>query len=197
MSFQPIDSKFQRQRGGYVAQAEALARTSGIAATAGHQRRVAELAAAIAAELGWTRERIEPLRTAALLHDIGKLVVPAEILSKPGGLSENEMRLIRDHASAGADILADIDFDDDIAEMVRQRAEAYLVQPGDVEGLSRMMQTCLAKERSGKSLTPTAYSKVLRYYDYEQRMPEQVELAREAWLTDEPSPAAGGKVSGS
>jgi glycosyltransferase involved in cell wall biosynthesis len=84
-----------------------------------------------------------------------------------------------------------------IAEMVRQRAEAYLVQPGDVEGLSRMMQTCLAKERSGKSLTPTAYSKVLRYYDYEQRMPEQVELAREAWLTDEPSPAAGGKVSGS
>ena len=91
--------------------------------TAGHQRRVAELAAAIAAELGWTRERIEPLRTAALLHDIGKLVVPAEILSKPGGLSENEMRLIRDHASAGADILADIDFDDDIAEMVRQHHE--------------------------------------------------------------------------
>jgi hypothetical protein len=62
--------------------------------------------------------------------------------------------------------------------------EAYLRRPGEVEGLSRMMQTCLAKERSGKSLTPTAYSKVLRHYDYEPRMPEQGDLAREAWLAE-------------
>jgi glycosyltransferase involved in cell wall biosynthesis len=72
-----------------------------------------------------------------------------------------------------------------IAEMVRQRAEAYLVKPGDVEGLSRMMKTCLAKERSGKSLTPTAYSKVLRYYDARKVLPGHVELAREAWLEHE------------
>ena len=72
-----------------------------------------------------------------------------------------------------------------IAEMVRQRAEAYLVRPGDVEGLSRMMKTCLAKERSGKSLTPTAYSKVLRYYDARKVLPQHVDLAREAWLAHE------------
>jgi len=69
-----------------------------------------------------------------------------------------------------------------IAEMVRQRAEAYLVKSGDVEGLSRMMRTCLAKERSGKSLTPTAYSKALRYYDYAKVLPDHVELARKAFL---------------
>jgi glycosyltransferase involved in cell wall biosynthesis len=72
-----------------------------------------------------------------------------------------------------------------IPEMVRQRAEAYLVEPGDVAGLSRMMQTCLAKERSGKSLTPTAYSKVLRYYDYRKVLPDHADLAREAFLAHE------------
>ena len=91
--------------------------------TAGHQRRVAELACAIAAELRWEDSRIETLRTAALLHDIGKIVVPAEILSKPGRLAETEMMLVRQHAAAGADIIADIDFEGDIAEMIRQHHE--------------------------------------------------------------------------
>jgi PAS domain S-box-containing protein/putative nucleotidyltransferase with HDIG domain len=91
--------------------------------TAGHQRRVAELACAIAAELGWEAGRIETLRTAALLHDIGKIVVPAEILSKPGRLSEVEMSLIRMHATAGADTVADIDFEGAIADMIRQHHE--------------------------------------------------------------------------
>ena len=72
-----------------------------------------------------------------------------------------------------------------IPEMVRQRAEAYLVKPGEVEGLSRMMRTCLAKERSGKSLTPTAYSKVLRAYDHRKVLPQHVALAREVVLTHE------------
>ena len=71
-----------------------------------------------------------------------------------------------------------------IAEMVRQRAEAYLVKAGEVEGLSRMIRTCLAKERSGKSLTPTAYSKALRYYDHRKVLPFHVDLAREAWLSE-------------
>ncbi len=70
-----------------------------------------------------------------------------------------------------------------IAEMVRQRAEAYLVKAGEVEGLSRMMHICLAKERSGKSLTPTAYSKALRFYDHRKVLPVHVDLAREAWLS--------------
>jgi glycosyltransferase involved in cell wall biosynthesis len=73
-----------------------------------------------------------------------------------------------------------------IPELVRQRAEAYLVKPGDVTGLSRMMQTCLAKERSGKSLTPTAYSKILRYHNDRQVLPLHVDLAREAWLVHAP-----------
>jgi glycosyltransferase involved in cell wall biosynthesis len=70
-----------------------------------------------------------------------------------------------------------------IADMVRQRSQAYLVKAGEVEGLSRMMRTCLAKERSGKSLTPTAYSKALRYYDHRKVLPIHVDLAREAWLS--------------
>jgi PAS domain S-box-containing protein/putative nucleotidyltransferase with HDIG domain len=91
--------------------------------TAGHQRRVADLACAIAIELGWGAERIATLRTAALLHDLGKIVVPAEILSKPGKLTDTEFLLIRQHAGAGAEILADIDFQVDIAAMVRQHHE--------------------------------------------------------------------------
>ncbi len=69
--------------------------------TAGHQRRVTELACAIAEELGLNSERREVLRVAGLLHDIGKMSVPAEILSKPSGLSSGEMELLKGHARAG------------------------------------------------------------------------------------------------
>jgi glycosyltransferase involved in cell wall biosynthesis len=72
-----------------------------------------------------------------------------------------------------------------IPEMVTQRQEAYLVPPGDDLALSRMMKTCLDKERSGKSLTATAYSRVLRYYDYHRVLPYHVDLAREARLAYE------------
>ncbi len=74
-----------------------------------------------------------------------------------------------------------------IPEMVLPRAEAYLVKPGDVEGLSRTMRTCLAKERSGKSLAPTAYSKVLRAYDHRKVLPQHVALAREVVLLHDPA----------
>ena len=69
-----------------------------------------------------------------------------------------------------------------IAELIGQRQDGYLVRPGDAEGLSRMMHTCLAKERSGKSLTPTAHSKVLRGHDSRRVLPMHADLAREAWL---------------
>ncbi len=72
-----------------------------------------------------------------------------------------------------------------IAEMIHQRQEGYLVSPGDAEGLSRLMWTCLAKERSGKSLTPTAYSRALRLYDHRKVLPFHVDLAREAVLVHE------------
>ena len=57
--------------------------------------------------------------------------------------------------------------------------------PGDPLALARMMWTCLAKERSGKSLAPTAYSKALRFYDHRKVLPRHVELAREAVLAHE------------
>jgi glycosyltransferase involved in cell wall biosynthesis len=69
-----------------------------------------------------------------------------------------------------------------IPDMVKNRAEAWLVKPGDYPALARMIKTCLDKERSGKSFTPTAYSKVLRYYDYTRVLPYHVALAREAAL---------------
>jgi glycosyltransferase involved in cell wall biosynthesis len=69
-----------------------------------------------------------------------------------------------------------------IAEMIGQRQQGYLVPAGDHLALSRMMWICLAKERSGKSLTSTAYSKALRYYDHLKVLPFHVALAREAWL---------------
>ena len=72
-----------------------------------------------------------------------------------------------------------------IKEMIGQRQQGYLVPPGDHLALSRMMWTCLAKERSGKSLTPTAYSKALRYYDHRKVLPFHVDLAREAVLAGE------------
>ena len=91
--------------------------------TAGHQRRTAEIARAIAAEMGMTKERIEGIRIAASIHDIGKIAVPAEILSRPRQLSAIEFALIRTHPQAGYEILKDIEFPWPVAEMVLQHHE--------------------------------------------------------------------------
>ena len=91
--------------------------------TAGHQRRVTELAVAIGAGLGWDEARVKTLETAALLHDVGKLVVPAEILTKPGRLSETEMQFIRQHAAASAALIAGIEFGGPVAATVVQHHE--------------------------------------------------------------------------
>ena len=91
--------------------------------TAGHERRVAELAAAIAASLRWSDESIGELRTAALVHDIGKNAVPAEILNKPGRLSPLEFALVKSHSRSGYEILAPIDFGAPVAEVVLQHHE--------------------------------------------------------------------------
>lgn len=91
--------------------------------TAGHQRRVTELATAIAGRLDFAPDEVDGLRLAALIHDLGKISVPAEILSKPGRLTENEFTLIKEHAAAGHAILADIEFVHPIAEMVLQHHE--------------------------------------------------------------------------
>jgi PAS domain S-box-containing protein/putative nucleotidyltransferase with HDIG domain len=91
--------------------------------TAGHQRRVSDLARAIATEMGLSHDRVEGLRVAAIIHDIGKLSVPAEILSKPSKLTKIEFSLIQTHVQSGYDILKDIEFPWPIARMVIEHHE--------------------------------------------------------------------------
>jgi PAS domain S-box-containing protein len=91
--------------------------------TAGHQRRVADLAVAIAEKMGVEREIIDGIQMAAVIHDLGKISVPAEILSKPGKLSEAEFNLIKIHPQAGFDILKNIEFPWPVAEIIYQHHE--------------------------------------------------------------------------
>jgi PAS domain S-box-containing protein/putative nucleotidyltransferase with HDIG domain len=91
--------------------------------TAGHQRRVADLARSIATEMKLSSDLIDGLRTAGMIHDIGKIAVPAEILSKPTKLTALEFGLIKIHAQSGYDILKDIDFPSPIARMVLEHHE--------------------------------------------------------------------------
>ncbi|RLB72761.1 MAG: hypothetical protein DRH06_11125, partial [Deltaproteobacteria bacterium] len=85
--------------------------------------RVAQLACAIAEELGLPKDQVEGIQVAALLHDIGKVTVPSEILTKSGELSAMEFELIKTHAAVGADILEGIDFSWPVARIVRQHHE--------------------------------------------------------------------------
>jgi putative nucleotidyltransferase with HDIG domain len=91
--------------------------------TAGHQRRVAEIAVAIGAELGFDAHRQEGLRVAGYLHDIGKITIPAEILSKPGKLNALEYSLIQGHAQSSYDVLNGVQFPWPVAETARQHHE--------------------------------------------------------------------------
>jgi len=91
--------------------------------TAGHQQRVANLARAIAVEMGLPRDRIDGTYIAASIHDLGKIAIPAEILSKPGRITNTEFELIKTHPQVGYDILKEIDFPWPIAAIVRQHHE--------------------------------------------------------------------------
>ena len=91
--------------------------------TAGHQKRVSELATMIAARMGMSVGEIEDIRIAGLIHDVGKLVVPVEILTKPGRLSDVEYELVRTHARAGHEMLADVAMPGDVVEIVHQHHE--------------------------------------------------------------------------
>lgn len=91
--------------------------------TAGHQHRVSKLSQAIAGEMGLDNTRIEGVKMAGDIHDIGKIYVPAEILSKPGKLSEIEMSIIRTHSQVGYDILKNIEFPWPISQIVYQHHE--------------------------------------------------------------------------
>ncbi len=91
--------------------------------TAGHQRRTAALATALARELRLPYQDIEGIRMAGLIHDIGKISIPAEILSKPGRLNQAEMLLIRRHPAVAYDILRQIDFPWPVDRIVYQHHE--------------------------------------------------------------------------
>jgi putative nucleotidyltransferase with HDIG domain len=91
--------------------------------TAGHQRRVAELAKAIAQEMGLSEWHQKGMHIIGLLHDVGKIAVPAEILSKPGKISQYEFNIIKNHSQTGYEILEKIDFPWPIAKAILQHHE--------------------------------------------------------------------------
>ena len=102
---------------------------------AGHQQRVTQLACAIAREMGLPEEQIEGIRVAGLIHDIGKISVPIEILSNPDGISDLEYGIIKAHPQIGYDILKAVEFPWPVAEIVLQHNER-LDGSGYPQGLS-------------------------------------------------------------
>ena len=91
--------------------------------TAGHERRVSELACLIAPRMGLDEDRIEGLRVAASLHDLGKISIPSEILAKPGALSDVQFDMIKTHPQVGHDVLVEVEFPWPVADMVLQHHE--------------------------------------------------------------------------
>jgi len=106
---------------------------------AGHHERVSQLAVAIAREMLIPEEQIEGIRVTSMVHDIGKINVPAEILSKPGKLTDIEFGLIQQHTTTGYEVLKTIDYPWPIAEIVLQHHEningtgyPYGLKDGDI-----------------------------------------------------------------
>ena len=91
--------------------------------TAGHQRRVAELARAIAREMDLSEWHVKGIHIIGLLHDVGKVAVPAEILSKPGGISQYEFSMIKTHPQVGYEILEKIEFPWPVTQAILQHHE--------------------------------------------------------------------------
>jgi len=172
--------------------------------TAGHQAGVALIASVIAKELNWDDHRITGLRMAGLVHDIGKIGVPSEILTKPSALSEFEEKLVQLHAEHGYELLKDIEFPWAIADMVHQHHERMdgsgypLGLKGDeilpearVLAVADMLEALsthrpyraalglpfavdLIKSESGKQLDPQVVSAAVRLFDGKTTLSEVV-----------------------
>ena len=110
--------------------------------TAGHQVRVARLCTAIAEELGFDKKKINAINIAALIHDIGKIGVPASILSKPSRLSGIEFEMVKTHSEIGYNIIKEIDFGFPIAEIIYQHHERLNGSgyPGGLKGSDIMSE---------------------------------------------------------
>lgn len=91
--------------------------------TAGHQKNVSDLARSIAMELKLPEEQVDGIRMAGLIHDLGKIQIPAEILSKPGRLTQIEFELIKSHSQIGSNILRDIEFPWPLSDIILQHHE--------------------------------------------------------------------------
>ena len=113
--------------------------------TAGHQRRVARLSRAIAGELKLSEERVENLYTAAIMHDVGKIQIPAEILSKPASLTEAEFNIVKTHPAVGFNILQNIEFPGPVAEIVLQHHERAdgSGYPQGIDGQEILLESCI------------------------------------------------------
>ncbi len=114
--------KVRKSMGGII-QAMALTVETKDPYTAGHQQRVSNLARTIAQEMGLSKDQVEAIRLAGVVHDLGKISVPAEILSKPTKLSDLEFSLIQGHSQTSYEILKDIDFPWPIAQIALQHHE--------------------------------------------------------------------------
>ncbi|MBN1547570.1 MAG: PAS domain S-box protein [Syntrophaceae bacterium] len=112
-----------RQVTGSVIDVISLAVESRDPYTSGHQKRVSDLARRIASEMGLPATQIEGIRIAGIIHDLGKISVPSEILSMPRKLNEIEFSLLKTHAQKGYEILSDVNFDWPVAEIVYQHHE--------------------------------------------------------------------------
>lgn len=114
--------KYRRAMEGFV-QAISVAVEIRDPYTAGHQQRVAELACTVAREMGLGEDDVYGLRMASVIHDLGKITVPAGILAKPGRLSDLEYELIKNHVRTGYDILKKIEFPWPLADIILQHHE--------------------------------------------------------------------------
>jgi putative nucleotidyltransferase with HDIG domain len=93
--------------------------------TAGHQRRVGNLSAAIAEKMSMKKETVDLVRTIGYIHDIGKISIPAEILTKPGRLTPLEMEMIKIHAHKGYEMLAKVNLPEKIGQAIYEHHERY------------------------------------------------------------------------
>ena len=120
-----LRNSVQQLRKNLAGTIQAMARTveSRDAYTAGHQKRTTDIASAIAFEMGLSKQAIAGIRMAGVIHDLGKISIPAEILSKPGVLNDSEYSLIKQHPQAGFEILKGIDFKWPVADIVLQHHE--------------------------------------------------------------------------
>ena len=91
--------------------------------TAGHQRRVAQLACAIARKMGLSEEQIYGIRIISIVHDIGKIAVPSDIINKPGKLSNDEFNIVKLHPQVAYDVLRNLEFPWPVAETILQHHE--------------------------------------------------------------------------